>query len=187
MFVCAFVRLCVCCWFICGWFFACLFVSPFLRLFVCLSLVCLFVRLFNCLFACLYVVLLACVFVRGCGAGGAHHGHPLGSLGHCLGTAWAPLATPWAPFGHPWTPPLLREPPRGRHRALPGRHLGPQVHPFGTLWTHLGGHFCHLGNVSPKRSKRPPLLGTCLTSFREGCTCKPTMPVQSKHTLGHYF
>ena len=74
-----------------------------------------------------------------------------------------------------------------RHRALSGRHFGHPRHPSGTIWTHLGAHFCHLGNVSPKRSEKPLCLITFLTSFREGCTCYLTTPVQSKHTFGHYF
>ena len=103
----------------------------------------------------------------------AHLGHPLGTLG-VLGHA---LDTLGAPLGH-----LL-----GSLKGTAGRPLGSLGHPFSILWRHLGGHFCHLTNVSPKRPKQSLFWDTCLTSFREGCACNPTMPVQSERTFGHYF
>ena len=106
-----------------------------------------------------------------------HHwgslGHHWGALGHTLGTLWVPwasLATPWTPLGHPLG--SLGHPPGapfGLAWALLGRLLGPLGHPFSSLGTHLGGHFCHLASVSPKRSKQSLFWDTSLTSFREGC------------------
>ena len=101
-----------------------------------------------------------------------HHlgslGHRWGALGHTLGTlwvAWASLATPWTwtPLGHPlgslghlgvpWAP-------FGLAWALPGRLLGVLGHPFRTLGTHLGGHFCYFASESPRRSKRETFWDT---------------------------
>ena len=114
MFVCAFIRLRVCCWFVCGWFVS-LFVCFSVTSVVSLSLVCLFVRLWKCLFVCLFFCSFVCLFVVVVPVGTlklpwAHLGHPLGSLrprlgtvGHALGTLWAPLDTPAATLTAPWT------------------------------------------------------------------------------------
>ena len=104
-----------------------------------------------------------------------------------LGIPWAPLATPWAPFGYPWAsigdPWCYFERPVDdlrHHRATPG-------YQFGTLWTHLGSHLYHDGNMFRKRSKRSLLLVSFLTCFPEGCICNPYTPVQSKHRFWHNF
>ena len=112
-------------------------------------------------------------------------GHTLGTiwgaLGHTLGTLWVPwasLATPRTPLGHPlgslghpWGTPWA---PFGLAWALLGRLLGTPGHPFSTLGTHLGGHFCHLGSVSPKKSQFTILLGHFSETFYEHATSEKT-------------
>ena len=130
------------------------------------------------------------------------------TLGHTLVSLWAPLGTPWAPLGTPWTSFKHFRAPLGHpwcHCGRPfatsgtlwarlglqlgtaGRPSGAPGYPFDTLWTHLGRHFYHLRNVSPKTLTKSHSWDLFFTTFRERCICDLTTPVQSKHTSGHYF
>ena len=121
----------------------------------------------------------------------------LGTLGHTLVTLWAPLGTPWAPLGRPWTPFGHSWAPLGHPWCHCGRPLAtssivgatfwspgaPFWHPLDTPWRPLLPSWKRVS----KKTKKTLCLITFLTSFREGCACILTTPVQSKHTFGHYF
>ncbi len=96
-------------------------------------------------------------------------GHPLGTLGHPTGTLLGTLEHPWCYFG---------------------RRLGTLGIPCAPLWPPLASPWRPLppswDGVSQK-DKKTLLLITFVDSFRLGCTCNPTAPVQSKHTFGSYF
>ena len=85
--------------------------------------------------------------------------HPIGDIGHCRGALLVPQ----------------------------GALLVPQGHPGGPLWAPRGGNLTTPGPKLQNQPKKPQLLASCGGPFREGCTCNPCMPVQSKHTFSTYF
>ena len=184
-----------------------MFVWPFVRLsfvclpvpsFVCLLVVGLFVRSSACLFVCLFVCSFVCLFVfvvlvRTFNLSSSH----LGTLWAPLAISLAPLATPWAPFGYPWAPighPWARIGHPSCHCGRPLATSGivgttfwspgvPIWHHLDTPWTTLLPSWKRVS----KKVKKTLFLATCLVTFKEGCTCESTMPVQSNTHIGQLF